>query len=171
MMQIINKEASMYLISIYDETSFKPGEAEVILFSLLSERKPYQSISHKQMPTYEAHKHFVRSRPYTCWFFIKQSEIQDVLGSVYLTHENEIGIFIFEDCTHKGYGKKAIDMLMMSCSRDKLFYANIAPTNSASIAFFVNLGFTHYKTMAGAEGVIQYTYKKVNPYYALPQDV
>lgn len=153
------------LISVYDTVLLNPPETEVVLFSLLSERKPYQNISHKQMPTFEAHKHFVRSKPYKDWFLIIHSEMQDALGSIYLTQNNEIGIFLFDECTGKGYGSEALDLLTKSYYSVKEFYANIAPNNSGSICFFCNRGFTWFKTVADDTGIIQYTYKKVNPYY------
>ena len=77
----------MKLISVYDY----PG-AEEILFDLLRERTPEQSISHKSLPTRIQHRMFIGSQPYKAWYLI---EVSDVVGAIYLTYYDEIGIFIF----------------------------------------------------------------------------
>ena len=112
-----------------------------LLYSLLEERTPQQSISHKEMPTWEEHKAFVESEPYAAWYFITDKVHRYVCGAIYLTHDNEIGIFIFNNHTGKGYGRAAVDAL-----REKYkgpFLANINPRNAASIGFFMSLGFYH----------------------------
>lgn len=107
------------------------------LYKLLLERTPGQAISHKKMPTHGEHKRFVKSRPYKAWYIIMGDE--DAVGATYITHANEIGIFIFNRHKGKGYAITAVKELMSRYEGP--FYANINPTNLASKAFFAELGF------------------------------
>lgn len=129
------------LIPVYRER-----QAVMILYDLLKERTPEQSISHKKMPTMEEHVKFVHSRPYLAWYLI-QNEESEYVGSTYLSRQREIGIFIFKRYQGRGYGSKAVRQLM-----DKWpgrFLANINPQNTESQRFFENLG----------AKLIQYTYE------------
>ncbi|MDB9909846.1 hypothetical protein OAD45_05545 [Gammaproteobacteria bacterium] len=58
------------------------------LYSLLQERS--YSISHTSIPSYEEHSNFVKKNPYRAWYFIIESK--KILGSVYVSYENIIGI-------------------------------------------------------------------------------
>lgn len=115
-----------------------------LLYDLLSERTPEQSISHKEMPSYDEHIEFVKSNPYLCWYLI--SAEGGTAGSIYLTRDSEIGIFIFKTHQGKGYAREAIKELMTRHSPP--FYANVNPANTASQKLFSDLGFN----------MIQYTY-------------
>lgn len=128
-----------------------PG-VEQVLFDLLSERTPTQSISHIQMPTWEDHVAFVSRHPYRVWYIITaiNGATNTPLGAVYLTKRNEIGVQIFEKFQRQGVGKWAVNKLIARWSTSlsgrpvngsKEFYANINPQNEASIAFFGALGF------------------------------
>ena len=64
----------------------------LFLYDLLKERNPQANISHKKMPSYAQHIKFVNSRPYTKWYIIEKGN--EMVGSVYLSKQNEIGIFI-----------------------------------------------------------------------------
>ena len=116
-----------------------------LLYSLLSERTPEQSISHKEMPTYEQHLAFVDSKPYGAWYVVVAG--MEEVGATYLTRQNEIGIAIFKAHRGNGYAKEAIQELMKL--HDGPFLANINPRNGASIGLFRNLDFN----------LIQETYK------------
>jgi len=107
-----------------------------ILYKLLGERTKDQSISHKEMPTMEQHIKFVDSCPYNYWYLIM---VEDVVGSVYLTYQNEIGISVLKEHRGNGYATQAIKKLMEKhpCQ----FLANINPKNKASIKLFEKLGF------------------------------
>jgi GNAT superfamily N-acetyltransferase len=119
-----------------------------VLFDLLEERTPNQSISHRKMPSYEQHCAFVESRPYSAWYLIANEE-EVAVGAVYLSKLDEIGIFIFERHQKKGYAKEAVEAIMEQHPR-KRYLANIANTNPPSVLFFVELGFD----------LIQYTLAK-----------
>ena len=103
-----------------------------VLYDLLKERQPYQSISHVEMPSFEEHKEFVASRPYFAWYMIYQDG--DIVGTIYLTDRREVGIWIFDKHRSKGYATKAVELLMRS--HPGKFLANINPDNFASRMFF-----------------------------------
>jgi len=113
------------------------------LYELLEEREPWQSISHKEMPTHEDHATFVWSHPYTVWYIITAADndhgIPQEVGSIYLTYNNEIGISILKAYHGLGYGKEAVELLMDLYKGP--FLANINPNNEPSCAFFESLGF------------------------------
>jgi len=111
-----------------------PGQD--ILYQLLKERTPEQSISHKSMPTMQEHIDFIESRPYLAWYFIQD---EDIVGSIYLTNQREIGISIFKHYQSSGYGKEAVKALMKRYPGR--FLANVAPENEPSRDFFKGLGF------------------------------
>lgn len=119
----------------------------LVLWELLKEREPHQSISHKAMPTRTEHMHFAGSRPYAAWYLIFDGGRP--VGACYLSKQREIGISIFRTWRGKGYAKQAITELLRLHPGRAL--ANIAPGNEASIALFRGLGF---------EGPIQITLEK-----------
>lgn len=123
----------MRLVSVYDE-SFACG----ILYQLLAERDPSINISHAALPTWEDHVGFVASRPYKAWYLIH--EVGGFTGSIYLTFDNEIGIFMHPDFAGYGFGKRAVKALMKAHPSDS-YLANINPSNETSISFFKGLGF------------------------------
>lgn len=120
-----------------------PAETAPYLYELLRERTPEQSISHKEMPTYERHLAFVigfpGSGPYFAWYLIKSGDA--VVGAIYLTRQWEIGIGIFRAHQRRGYAKQAIEKLMELHGSRSRYLANINPANEASIALFRKLGF------------------------------
>ena len=103
-----------------------------VLYDLLKEKTPEQSISHTEMPTMRAHKMFVASRPYLAWYLIWVEGV--AIGAIYLTYNREIGIGIFKGLKSRGYGTQAVKKLMEL--HPGKFYANINPDNYASRMFF-----------------------------------
>ena len=122
-------------------------DAPGLLYQLLQERVPDTNISHREMPTWDAHIHFIQSRPYKAWYVIQGDG--NPVGSIYLSKMNEIGVFILIKHQGQGFGTQAIQMLMERHPEER-FLANINPNNSRSIQFFKSLGFRH----------IQNTYEK-----------
>jgi RimJ/RimL family protein N-acetyltransferase len=112
-----------------------------ILWRLLEERDESVNISHKGMPTYRAHCKFVNSRPYKAWYFIVVDN--EVVGSCYLTKNNEIGIQIFAAHQGNGYAETAVSCLMSLHGKELRYLANINPRNGKSRAMFEKLGFRH----------------------------
>jgi hypothetical protein len=110
----------------------------LFLYKLLKERDPRANISHKKMPIFKQHVKFVLSKPYSRWYVIVESEKE--VGSVYLTKDSEIGIFIKKDMQSRGIGFKALRLLVMMNPRIR-YLANVSPKNKKSIQFFKNNGF------------------------------
>ena len=108
------------------------------LYDMLSERDDDINISFV-MPTFEQHEDFVINNHYEAWYIIKVGETS--IGNVYLTSQNEIGIFIKKEYQGVGYSKKAIAILMEKHPK-KSYIANINPRNIKSISLFTSLNFT-----------------------------
>ncbi len=108
-----------------------------ILYQLLEERTPEQSISHKSMPTWEEHRAFVGSRPYAHWYLAYVANV-GIVGSIYLTHQREIGVSILRAHQRKGYGLAAVRELMRL--HPGRFLANVNPENAASRKLWEGIG-------------------------------
>ena len=122
----------MKLCSVYDVIN-----SPAILYRLLSERELHQNISHKRMPTPAEHMAFFVSKPYAAWYLI------DVdgkwIGTCYMSHRREVGIYIFREHQRRGHGTAALKALM--ALHPGRFLANIAPLNLNSKDFFYEHGF------------------------------
>jgi RimJ/RimL family protein N-acetyltransferase len=123
----------MTLIDVYADME----HSQRVLFELLRERKPHESISHKAMPGWCEHCHFVANMPYLAWYLIQDGSF--TVGACYLTRQRELGIGIFQAQRGKGYGTLALQQLMQA--HPGRFLANIAPGNEKSLALFRRLGF------------------------------
>jgi RimJ/RimL family protein N-acetyltransferase len=110
----------------------------LFLFDLLKNRPPDVSISHRSMPTFIEHHAFLRSQPYDHHYLICLRHA--LVGSCYLTAQNEIGIHLRLGYQHKGCGSMAVKELMAAHPRP-FYRANINPANDKSISFFHKLGF------------------------------
>ena len=109
------------------------------LYNLLNERDSKANISHKKMPTYSEHIKFVNSKPYNKWYIIKFKNKK--IGSIYLTNQNEIGIFIKKDIQGKDFGRQAL-LLMIDKNPRKQYLANVNPKNMLFfILFFFKIFF------------------------------
>ena len=116
------------------------------LFELLKERDSRANISHKKMPTFTEHQNFVNSKPYSKWYVILYEN--ERVGSIYLSKNNEIGIFILRKLQEKDIGKFALEKIMKKNPR-KRYLANVNPKNKKSINFFKKNNFK----------LIQYTFE------------
>ena len=116
------------------------------LYNLLKERDPVANISHLKMPSYHEHVKFVKSKPYSKWYVIYHNSRK--IGSVYLSKQDEIGIFLKKNFQSKGVGKEAIEILIEKNPRS-IYLANVSPKNTSSKKFFKKQGFR----------LIQYTYE------------
>lgn len=138
----------------------RPGDIE-FLWQLLLERSrsPEMNISHQKMPSMREHVAYVDNYPYRAWYAIwLQGER---IGTVSLSHRNEIGIYITPEHRGSGWGRQAVKRLLHQhlplpenpgrCPG--YFVANVNPANTASIALFESLGATH----------IQSTYRMPQP--------
>jgi len=118
----------------------------LFLYELLKERDSRANISHRKMPTYKEHINFVKSKPYSKWYVIELGK--EKVGSIYLTENDEIGIFLMKSKQKKGTGNKALELLMELNPRTR-YLANVSPRNFISIQFFKKNGFK----------LIQHTYE------------
>ena len=108
------------------------------LYNLLMERDARANISHKKMPTYSKHVLFVSAKPYSKWYVIWYRV--NKVGSIYLTAQNEVGIFIKKSFQNKQIGDIALRKLIQKNPK-KRYLANINPKNKKSIHFFKRNGF------------------------------
>ena len=108
------------------------------LYDLLIERDTRVNISHKKMPTYNQHVSFVSAKPYSKWYVILYGV--NKAGSIYLTSQNEIGIFIKKSFQNKQIGNIALHKLIQKNPK-KRYLANVNPQNKKSMRFFKNNGF------------------------------
>jgi len=119
------------------------------LYELLKERDSRANISHKKMPSIKQHEKFIQSKPYSKWYIIQNSN-KDV-GSIYLSKNNEIGIFLIKKNQSRGIGFNALKLLIKKNPKIR-YLANVNPKNKKSIEFFKKNGFK----------LIQYTYELEN---------
>ena len=108
------------------------------LYELLQERNPVINISHKKMPTYKQHIKFVNSKPYSKWYIIFYNNKKS--GTIYLSKQDEVGLFIKKEMQGLGIGQKALKLLMEYNPRER-YLANTNPKNKNSIKFFKKNGF------------------------------
>ena len=130
----------MQLVSIYS----RYGDIWM-LYELLMERGPEESISHVEMPKWSEHIDFVQSEPYEAWYAIDIGK--HTVGAIYLTKQREIGVSIFREWQGHGYGKQAVKMLMEN--HPGPYLANVNPKNERSRKLWESLG----------GEVIQHTYR------------
>lgn len=122
------------------------------LYELLKNRESDASISHKTMPSFDEHVRFVVSESYSVWYVIVVNDKKS--GSVYLSKQNEIGIFLINEMKGEGLGKIILESLMKKHPR-KRYLANVSPKNKQSLKFFEKNNFK----------LIQYTYEFINKNY------
>jgi len=116
------------------------------LYNLLMERDTRANISHKKMPTYNQHVSFVSAKPYSKWYVILYGASK--AGSIYLTSQNEIGIFIKKSFQNKQIENIVLHKLIQKNPK-KRYLANVNTQNKKSMRFFKNNGFK----------LIQYTFE------------
>ncbi len=132
----------------------RPLDDAQFLFELLNERDPRANISHKKMPTYTSHVNFIKSKPYKKWYIVfvvrklsgknnPTSKYQKIKSaSVYLSKNDEIGIFVLKKFHRIGVGDFALSEIIKRNPR-KRYLANVSPKNKKSMGFFKSNGFKH----------------------------
>ena len=113
-------------ISLISLRTVRDSDGE-FLFELLKERDPRANISHKKMPSYDEHIKFIKSKPYTRWYIILKSK--ERVGSIYLSKNDEIGIFLSKEYQKKNIGNTALVELIRKNPR-KRYLANVNPKNN-----------------------------------------
>lgn len=110
------------------------------LYCLLAQRTPDVNISHRDLPSWDEHCKFWQSAPYAEMCII-QYEGKDC-GYVYLTKNNEIGIFVDKQYQNKRIGRTVIRHIIRTHPGEVLL-ANVSPYNLRSQHMFERLGFTY----------------------------
>lgn len=113
-----------------------------ILYELLSRRN--YVISHKSLPSFERHSHFVKNHPYLHWFLL--SDDTNYCGSFYLKKDNSIGLNLNE------YNKEIL-AACVNFIRDNFipqdselsmipeyFYINLSCSNQEALSALEELG-------------------------------
>ena len=115
--------------------SIKPIEIKDnrFLFQLLSERKLNENISHKKMPSYLQHVKFVASKPYKKWHIIYDKNKK--IGSIYISKQTEIGLFIKTNEWKHEIANKGIRVLM-KINNEKRYLVNVNPKNKKMVNFY-----------------------------------
>jgi hypothetical protein len=109
------------------------------LFNLLQKRDLKVNISHKKMPTYNQHIKFLKSKPYSKWYIIILEKQK--IGSIYLSKQNEIGIFLMKSWDIDDIRLKSLIILMKKNPR-KRYLANVNPNNKKLISFWKKNNFS-----------------------------
>ena len=105
------------------------------------------SISHQKLPSFEEHEEFVKSHPYRQWWLVLENS--KLIGSVYLTEDNAIGINLIEEDQRIYFGilEKIIHenkpLPPIPSVRPKFFYVNVAPENLILKETLAKLGAKH----------------------------
>ena len=116
-----------------------------ILYKLLTKKK--FNISHETLPLLDHHKIFVKNNPYREWYFIQKSS--EIIGSVYITKDNVIGINIPEaqenEYLHsiKLIIEKHNPLEAIKSVRSKSFCINSNPKNKVLIKALEKLNMEH----------------------------
>ncbi len=109
-------------------------EDVAVMYDLLGKRHAHQNISHAELPSRDAHRTFVGNHPYRHWFLVLLEDA--AIGTVYLTNDNVLGIFIEDD--HLAYLGPVIRYVAtrfdplppIPSQRNGAFTINLAPENA-----------------------------------------
>lgn len=107
------------------------------LYDLLKERPKNACISHRKMPTFAEHVAFVDLFPYKEWYIIRHKS--EMAGSVYLTYQNEFGMFIKKEFSGKGIATAAFKWMTNRHKGERLV-SNVNPNNKRIINLLKSLG-------------------------------
>ena len=131
----------MSTLEIKFEKINKSKEHIHTLYNLLQSRK--HTISHKYLPSFEEHSHFVKNHPYRYWYLVKQGD--HYMGSIYIKDDNSLGINLASEIE---LIKKSIlyllknfkPLLPVKSVRSEKFHINIAPENIQFRDTLIELG-------------------------------
>ena len=127
--------------------AYETPTAPFVLYALLKQRPEESRISHRAMPSEQAHVDFFKSRPYRFWYLVEIDNL--FIGEIHVTENNEIGIFMSTRHRGKGYGSAALALFMaqhepmpaIPAKRIGKWLANVSPSNERSAMFFRRHGF------------------------------
>ncbi len=113
-----------------------------ILYELLKKRT--HIISHKVLPSFENHYHFVVNNPYLYWFLIYKTK--KVIGTFYIKEDNSIGLNLLNP--DRKYTLEILEYIRFNFSPKKeekskvppYFFINIATSNKVMMEIIQNSG-------------------------------
>ncbi len=93
-----------------------------------------------KMATWEKHVQYLDAKPYPYFYIIMDGD--KMIGNIYLSKLDEVGIFVKKEHKGSGAGSEALKLLLVN-HKGKRILANINPENYRSIDFFTGKGFKH----------------------------
>ena len=121
----------------------------VFLYELLEKRNPIENISHKNLPTFEKHVEFIKSKPYSKWYVITKNDKK--IGSAYITKLGELAIHLLSSHENDRIRKQILKLLITKNPRKRYLY-NVSNNNQNLIKFLQKNNFK----------LIQFTYEIMN---------
>ncbi|ABX12033.1 hypothetical protein Nmar_0133 [Nitrosopumilus maritimus SCM1] len=118
------------------------------LYQLLKLRKPLENISHKNMPSYNEHTKFVKSKPYQKWYIIFENKKK--IGSTYISKQDEISMHFLPKFDSNKNMNHVLELILEKHPKSR-YLANTNYKNKSLITFYKNNGFK----------LIQYTFELV----------
>jgi hypothetical protein len=112
-----------------------------ILYSQLEPAKPERGIRADGLPKREHYEAWVRSRPYKHWFIVTEDQggAEEIIGQVYLTKSNHIGLGLLNCERRKHLGDWMVQWLVEH-HRKGPFFALIDPNDEVMNKAFIDLG-------------------------------
>lgn len=143
-----NMNTSLLLVNPAIESHAK------FLYDLLNERSSKSNISNRKVTSWKDHLNFIDyNNPYSDWYIIQNNK--QWTGSIYLTHRNEIGIYISMKFRKQGIGKDALKLLIEKHPR-RFYYSNVNPNNEDLKKFYEKyFGKTNYKLVEMCYEIVQ----------------
>ena len=124
-------------IDMIDLLEVNPFQKTHIKFLYELLKKKEFNISHEKLPSFEEHKTFVENNPYRKWYFLLRQK--QIMGSIYITNENIIGINIPKAQTDEYFNSIKLILNKMNplkpikSVRSKNFCINVNPNNNGLI--------------------------------------
>lgn len=112
------------------------------LYFLIQNKK--HNISNVSPPSRNQHEKFCLNHPYRFWFLIYEKK--NLLGSIYFTYENSIGINFVDACSKfneaivRHFVENINPMPSKPSEVQSKFFCNISPKNTKLIKLLENLG-------------------------------
>lgn len=147
----------MNLIDVY-----KSKDAPQILWKMMKvrlaeskkDKSSFVNVLHRRMPSWREHLAFIRSRKNGIWYLIQVTTAffeQAIVGWIYLSPRDEIGVVLFPEFRGMGFGEQAITEIMREHKR-KRYLANINPENARSVRLFSKFGFKLIANLYARDG-------------------
>jgi len=132
-------------MGIKDIITIKKVEDEDIefLYEMLKERDSRINVSHKELPTFQQHKKFVKSKPCDGWYIIMAQEKK--VGHIQIYNDDRIGWFIKNEYKRLGFVIPAFEKLKKIHPREK-YLGKVNPDNLEAQNLLIKLNFVLKET-------------------------